>query len=198
VHEFFRRAINPQPEHVCLRLRLLPLTLGHFFLLYELDCPAVEGKFEGMADLLLAALICAQPHEKARGMIKRLWRVRWFGIYWGLHCRKLDVGIEAAKFRRYLIAEQTMAPVQPIPREECRPINAPWPWLLFEFLLSTYRMTTSEALNLPICTGNALWALRADADGRINLATAQSSVADLIHAAWRAAHQDNGETTCRN
>lgn len=203
MHEFFRKAINPRPEHTCLRLRLLPLTVGHLFLLSELDCAAPEGgQFEGMADLLLAALVCAQPHEKARRMLGHFRRLSLFAFYWGWRCRKMDIPTEVYKMRLYLRAEQAMPPLQPISKEEGHSINAPWPWVLFEMLCSTYRMSKAEALSVPVCTANALWVVKANMEGRLNLATAQTGMASLIHELWRAARSPNqnrnGEELCRD
>jgi hypothetical protein len=191
VHEFFRKAIDRRPRHGCLRLPLLPLTIGHLFFLHEIDSPVVGPGANCLGDLLLAVLVCAQPHEEARRMLTRRgghWRLSLLCYYWGWRCRHLDLPTEAAKFSEYLRDEQATPPLQPVPRSEARPIGAPWPWMLFEFVRWAYKLSAAEALNVTMREAAALWAIRADAEGRVTLATSTGGLASAIHSAWRASH----------
>lgn len=185
MHESFRQAINPKPLHACLRIPLKPLTLGHKLFLYELESPVVVGGSCGFGDILLAVLVCAQPHDKARKMVLKSWWLKIFAWYWGFRCAGLDLREEVDKFKAYLRFEQSAPPTAAPPKEQSRSIGSPWEWVLFEMLRSTYRLSESEAMHTPFRTANALWVVRGDQDGRITLATASDSVSSVIKSLWR-------------
>jgi hypothetical protein len=193
VHESFRHAVNPKPRHACLRIPLKPLTLGHRFLLFELDSPVVTGEPCGFGDILLAVIVCAQPHEKARRMIRKNWWLRVFAWYWGVRCRGMDLKAEAEKFQVYLLDEQSLPPLAPPPKGQGRAIAAPWEWVLLDLLMSVYRMDKPRALNTPIREANALWAVHGDGEGKVELATAPGGIADIIKGIWKRRRQQAAE-----
>lgn len=196
MHESFLHAINPSPRHSCLRLPLRPLTLGHRFLLLELESPLLLGDPCGFGDILLAVLVCAQSHARARRMLRRNRWLSFFAWYWGIRCRRCVLKDEIAKFSAYLKDEQAAPPKADPPSGQGRSLGAPLDWLLYDFLLR-YGNGEEWVLNLPIRTANALWHAHYDFEGRIQLSTATGSVASVIKEIWRrrresAALQSNG------
>ena len=180
MHEAFRNAVNPVPRHVCLRLPLKPLTIGHLFLLQELNSPVLSGSPCGFGDILTAVLVCAQPFDEARRMFKRNIWLSVFACYWGFRCRRQSLTDEWKKLFDYLRDEQERPPLSQLPCDQAKQLGAPWEWILLEFLRSTYRMTERQALTTPLRLANVLWATRMDTDGRVNLATATNTVEGII------------------
>jgi hypothetical protein len=186
VHEVFYNAINPQPRHACLRTRLQSLTLGHALYLHEANSPFVSGRPAEWGDLLLAVIICAcRTHTEARRVIKRPWFLSLLSRYWGFRCSGMDLKPEFEKFHAYLADEQKRPPLNNPPTGQGRSVGAPWEWLLLEFL--TRRMSFSAALDTPMRVAACLWTVRADWDGKVNLATAGTGTENLIHHLWERA-----------
>lgn len=193
MHDTFLRALRPRPRHTCLRLPLKPLTIGHVFLLQEIQSPVIRSEFVlDFAAFTEAVFICAHwTAAEARRASRRSWAGRLFGAYWGYRCRKLDFITESKKFGRYWSEENELPPRQPISTDERRPLGAPWEWILYEHMRSAYGAAHDQALDTPISLAGILWSVRADIEGKITLADAPSGIAAIIHAAWQASHRSH-------
>ena len=117
-----------------LGLRLVPLTVGHVYLLAELRSPIVTG--EDGADPLgepgLACIACASEVATARQDIERLlrgdsWRARRSARKWATHCAKMDFPTEAEKFRAWF-TDQVDGPRQKrdLSKDGGKALSAPW------------------------------------------------------------------------
>lgn len=119
-----------------LGLRLVPLTIGHVYLLAELRSPIVTGEdgADPLGELGLACIACASDVATARQDIERLlrgdsWRARRSARKWAAHCSKMDFPAEAEKFRAWF-SEQVDGPRQKrdLSKDGGNTLSAPW-WL---------------------------------------------------------------------
>ena len=117
-----------------LGLRLVPLTIGHVYLLAELRSPIVTGEdgADPLGELGLACIACASDVITARQDIERLlgaqgWRARRASRKWATHCAKLDFPAEAEKFREWF-THQVDGPRQKrdMSKDGGNTLSAPW------------------------------------------------------------------------
>ena len=83
-------------EPSALGLRLVPVTLGHLFLLQ--DCGVELDEMSDADGLMMAAFICSQPHSESRKDLGKWW-IDWFWKRWGKKAAKMDIGKELAAFQ---------------------------------------------------------------------------------------------------
>jgi len=119
-----------------LGLRLVPLTIGHVYLLAELRSPIVTGEdgADPLGELGLACIACASDVITARQDIERLlagdsWRARRSARKWAKHCSKMEFLTEAEKFREWF-SEQVDGPRQKrdLSKAGGNTLSAPW-WI---------------------------------------------------------------------
>lgn len=170
----FQSAISPYLQH-CLRLRLEPLTVGHWFLLARY-CPALVdtelSTLNSQLSLPLAVLICCQPYEKWKGNFPLAHRL--FCVLWGFLCRRLDPDVELAKFYEYLRAN-LKAPAVNVPADAAsRETSAPFGFWVLSFLMAEFGLTEREALRTTCLHALCLRAARAEALGQVQLQSARS------------------------
>ena len=119
-----------------LGLRLVPLTIGHVYLLAELRSPMVTGEdgADPLGELGLACIACASDVITSRQDIERLlsgdsWRARRSARKWAAHCSKMEFHIEAEKFREWF-SVQVDGPRQKrdLSKSGGNTLSAPW-WI---------------------------------------------------------------------
>lgn len=170
----FLKAANPVRAH-CLGISLLPLTVGHLFLLRKY-CPDILDQEEiDFGNLALAAFICAHPQSKAErflcrrdgqprkltGLIFRLWG----------RLNRRDLLIERDRFDAY--RSESLEPPNYLRNlsEPLRSCQSPLELRLLVMLISDFRYSEAEALDMPIIKANALWATFGEMRGKIDFAT---------------------------
>src|SRR3954451_18214896 len=92
-----------RPQQKVLGLPLRPFTLGHLFLLEEMECsflPESTNEPE-LSDLTTAVFVCSQDHRSATKNFQRWWTPLFFR-FWGWRCRNLLFIAEALNFLDYL------------------------------------------------------------------------------------------------
>jgi len=156
----------PRP-HVCLRLRLEPLTLGHLFLLRECE---VNVDAVNVADLVLGVFICSTSHTQARKNLGSWWS-RWFMAALGFLCRKLNPREEAEKFFAYIEDGMRSPMMHPHKHGPARRLSAPEEWRLLVMLEADFHKSKSEALGMTMHEILCRWATEADRQGNQSIMT---------------------------
>jgi hypothetical protein len=160
-------AVAPRPHRV-LKLRLLPMTLGHGFLLEEHDAAYLEGGIPAWDDLLTSVLICSQPHAKARRSLGK-WSTRQFAKIWKLFNLRIDPVSEVLAFLKYLEESFAAPEISPPRQGKSRELNAPMLWRLLVMLMVDFHMSKEEALNMTVVEAQCLWATEGDRQGTLEL-----------------------------
>lgn len=164
----FQLAIAPR-RHTCLRLRLEPLALGHWFLLARYAPFFIDSEFsQGGASLPLAVLICSQSPADAAKAVRKWW-VPLFCLFWGWLCRKSDFEAETQAFADYMKDGMSVPSVALDINATPRETNAPLGFWLLSVLLSEFAMSETEAMSLPIARALCLRAAHAEAAGQCRL-----------------------------
>jgi len=117
-----------------LGLLLVPLTIGHVYLLAELRSHIVTGEdgADPLGEMGLACIACASDVITARQDIERLlgaqgWRARRASRKWATHCAKMDFPAEAEKFREWF-THQVDGPrhKRDMSKDGGNTLSAPW------------------------------------------------------------------------
>jgi hypothetical protein len=166
--EILRTGSDPNcGEDVVFKVKLRSLTIGHLFLLYEIESPLLNP-FEpiGREDILRAVLICSQPYRKARASLTSN-ATLGFVFLLALLNRKADLEKEREKFQRYLAENRRLPATRLKPGGRGR--NSPEAWRLLTMLLRDFRMSLDQAMDCSIRRANCLWAVSAEMDGALEL-----------------------------
>lgn len=102
-------ATNPlhRREPCVFGLRLVPVTLGHLFLLH--DCGVEIEEMDKPEPLMLAVFICSQRHGQSRRDMGRFW-FNFFLFLWGMKCRKMNLKMELSVFQKWFF-DQIKGPI---------------------------------------------------------------------------------------
>jgi hypothetical protein len=168
----FSSALSESTEHSAFGLRLYPLTLGHLFLLSELDATFLVEEVEpSMDDLLIATFIAA--HRTARQARKSL-ASRWAKVafwLWGRASRRRILRDEIEKLRVYVKSQQSAPVVElPIGNVQTRELRAPEHWRLLAMLMSDFHCTREQAMDTTMNFARALWAVQGERMDKLTLA----------------------------
>lgn len=153
-----------QRRHKCLGLTLEPLTVGHLFILLELQSPFITGDQETFEDFLIAVFVCANTHTQSRKNLKRWW-CRLFFRVWGYANRKADIVTELLLFRAYL-AEQMSVPVYRKDQSGQAP-SAPVPYQVLASLMTEFCVSEADAMRMRVNHANCLCAAAAELRGTL-------------------------------
>lgn len=156
-------------NHVCLRLRLEPLSIGHLFVLGDISSPFIEGGPVSIVQLSDAVFICSQHWTKAEKDNRRWW-FPWFLKLWARRSRGLDIEAERVKFSAYF-AEQTDFPLAKMDRFARREYGSPWWWRLLAIMMSEFNMPEASAMNMNARRAAMLFSAKAELDGKLKLWT---------------------------
>jgi|GEM_PF-2792576 len=152
----FLKAANP-PQFKCLGATLLPLTIGHLFLLRKY-CSDIFGQDEmSFGSLAVAAFICAHPQEKVEKLLARRFVRATFEV-WGWLCQKRDLAAERDIFSDYL--NESLDPPK-LWQDLSRPLitcQSPMEMRLLVVLMNDFHYPESAALCVTVAKANALWA----------------------------------------
>ena len=179
----FRHAISP-PKRRCLGLTLQPLTLGHLFLLSEIESPLLlSSEPITIPDLALAAFVCAQRHTESRRDMRRWW-FPLFAALLGFIARRKDIQKEIDTFGEYIKQSTELPPtkrrVNSLVELEIEPPEAPIPhhWHMLSILMEVFHCTRAEALDFPMQEAELLWMAKLDREGQLNLRNAEDEAFD--------------------
>jgi hypothetical protein len=163
-----------QRRHRAFGLSLRPLTVGHLFLLIELENAYPESPKEaGESDLFTAVLVCSQPHARARKMLESSWAPLWMWI-WGKACKRLDWREEAKAFGEYL--REQLARPEPDRFSTGEEARVPLAWRLQAMLMAEFCPNRKESLDAPVSWALTLWATESDRRGVSRVASDRQRV----------------------
>ncbi len=165
----FANAITPR-RHVCLRLRLFPLTVAHWFALARY-CPALVGESkEKVFSLPLAVFICAhrQPPKLES------FRIRLFFACWAIFCHALSAHEELQSFMAYFRSQSTPPQLNVRDEQVHRETGTPKGFWMLTFLMRDFGMSRQQAMEIPIIEALCLRAALAEDDGKIELRSERS------------------------
>lgn len=184
IHPFLTSAASG-PRHRVLFLSQYPVTLGHAFLLRELECEE-PTTFE---DLLLFTFVCAHSTAaEARRDLSRWW-CPWFFRLWGWRCRRLKLDVELEKIREF-IGEQYSVPAFRVDGDKSREVKSPERWRLLKFLMVDCHLDRAAALATPMAFARTLWVVHAEAEGGLDVVLSERQQLDL--EAYRAKEVPDG------
>lgn len=152
-------------SHQCLGLKLAPLTVGHLFLLLEINSPFVTGKRETFEDFLLAVFACSCRHDKSKANLRKWWAPLFFRM-WGYLNRRRNFAEELLSFHDYL-TEQMAVPTYK-KREGASASSAPIPYQLLAALMTEFGMSESEAMDMEVKHVHCLCAANAEMRGHVD------------------------------
>lgn len=156
-------------RHRAFGLNLRPLTVGHLFLLLELENAYPDHPEEAeYSDLMTAVLVCSRDYRRARRMLSSRFGPSFMRL-WGHLTRRLDWREEARAFGEYL-REQLRTPERDSLRRG-EELTAPLAWRLQAMLMAEFHMTPAEALDCPVAWSTTLWATEGDRRGVSKLAS---------------------------
>jgi hypothetical protein len=144
------------------------MTLGHAFLLEQIDAAYLEGGIPAWNDLLASVLICSQDHSKARRSIGK-WSTRQFAKIWKLFNLRIDPVAEVLAFLKYLEESFASPETEPPPNGKSRDLKAPLLWRLLVMLIVDFHMSKEAALNMTVVEAQCLWATEGDRKGTLDL-----------------------------
>ena len=181
-------------SETCLRLRLKPLTLGHVFLLADLESVFVSGIDSGdhLAELSLAVFVCSQSTQDARSGLGRWWAKAFFRM-WARACRRLTLTDESQRFVDWF-KYQTAGPsvVTSTKAGESRTIASPWWVNLLSTLMGELGIGYDDAMAMPIRTARQLLCALAEARGQMEIQSEEkTNWFDAIEH-WEAERQRRG------
>lgn len=153
------------PRVYGLRLRV-PLSLGHVFLLDEIDSPVVHGGPLLLGDVAVASFICSMPHAKARRQLGH--RTTGFAMWaWGKWMAKRDHESESRDFAEWFF-DQAKAPERWI-KGDARECASPW-WInRAATAMATFGMSFGDAMDMPLKRLSQLCTAHAESRGEVEL-----------------------------
>jgi len=153
----------------CYLLNLEPLSLGHLFLLKELESPYPDGTLHTEAELRIAAWICSAPWLRSRRILTR-WHSGFFRAFWKSVTPLCDFEREHSNFCQYLSANLNgILTKTRISHPSIGPdtYDTPFEWTLLAGLVK--RMSYSEAMELPVWIALRLQTATAEGEGKLDV-----------------------------
>ncbi len=153
------------PPARCLGAPLLPLTIGHLFLLRK-HCPDVLSADDAhLGSLALAAFICAHPQCHVEQLLRRRTAAIAFRV-WGLFSKKFNLALERDRFEHYLQEHLEPPKIWHDLSNPLRACQAPLEMRLLVLLMTEMNFTEKDALDVPVVKANALWATLGELRGK--------------------------------
>ena len=150
----YAAALLPDERRVLGRT-MLPMTLGHAFLLARLNSPfvVVQKTIPLLGDLRLTMFVCSRSYAKAVRQVNG--RYAWLRLYlMNVGMKRLVQGIE--QFTDYVVASRSMPDVyDPEPTSGGWMLRTPFLLQVKLSLKTDFGMSEAEVMDVPL--GQALW-----------------------------------------
>ncbi len=162
----FLKAANP-PQIRVLGATLLPLTIGHLFLLRKYSPDIFEFEEIDRGSLAVAVFICAHPQNRVEGLLRRRF-IRFVFWLWAWLSKSCDTEAEREQFESYL--QESLHPPQ-VWRDLSQPLrncHAPIEMGLLVRLITDLHYSEGEALNMTVVKANALRACHGELLGKFS------------------------------
>lgn len=161
MQDVFRNAVYHR-EPVVLRRQLLPLCLGHCYILLAAESPVVTGGRVDLKALAFAVGVCSRTFEDAQAWIKSDTLVADC-IAWGKQYEQDNPAKDLAAFAEY------KAEFDKFPNRFSKsrsPCHHPWPLLVAVALAPAY--SESRSWNMPLPLALSYWSVLLGDDGLIS------------------------------
>lgn len=160
----FLKTANPVSGR-CLGASLVPLTVGHLWLLRR-HCPDIfTGDDLPFGPLAVATFVCSHDQSQVERLLRRCGVLLTFRI-WGWLVRRLDLEIERERFLAYLRHHLEPPKVWRTLGGEGDAPQSPIEHRMLVMLMTELRYPESEALAMPTVKANALWAALSEFRGK--------------------------------
>ena len=169
MQEVFRNAVY-HAEPTVLNRRLLPLCLGHCYILMAAESPFAVDTKPTLFDLAFAAGICSRSFEDGEAWIKSP-KLADECVAWGKTCRKLTFSKESDAFRAYIRTFSAM-PARFLPKS-AKPCLHPWPLFVAAHLIGCVHIPEARAWNMPLPMAISLSSAFAETQGDKSLESEQ-------------------------
>jgi hypothetical protein len=157
----------PEP-YTILGVKLLPFSLGHYFLMARFDCGFIDEDPErrgDFTDFLLAVAICSRTYEQFIEFIKDEKEFNKWCRAWGNHVKRLlkdnkvDILGKLLEFKQYmkhgLPNNEDIKYWNTKESDDAKKSGAHWTQALYTTLISKCGYTDDKALNGPMA--KAMW-----------------------------------------
>ena len=164
------------------RHQLIPLTLGHLFLLEAIESPIIADRGEiTLADIGAAVFICSHNHDKSAKKLNG-WFFPIYARIWARYARAEWMLVDWPIFREYLSDGLRSPMLRPARRDGATTAScsAPGPWVKLMFAMHVLHMTREQAMETEVAELNTLYATFAAWSGSGELG--DSSVIDDLWA----------------
>ena len=160
----FQTETNRQP--FVFRHQLVPLTLGHLFLLESIGSPLIGSNNDPVtiADIGIAVFSCSHSHDVSLRKM-RSWSFPIYVRVWSWFARADWLLSDLQIFRDYLTDELQSPRIRPVQRDGGRVCNAPGPWLKLFFAMHVLGLSRDDAMRSTVVELNALYATWAEWNG---------------------------------
>lgn len=152
MQDVFKNAILPEEPDV-LGVRLLPLSLGHVYILLAVDNPFAVGGSPHLGHLAFAVQVCSRTFEDCQKWMRSGDLVKDVSE-WGKKCRDMDFKKERDIFKEY-IGGSADVPERWSKQKSPTPVKHPWP--LFVSVQVMPLVGESRAWNMPVAMAMAYW-----------------------------------------
>ena len=162
----------------CLGVQLRPLSLGHVLVLRHLGNSFVT-EAPTVADLPVAAFVCAHGWRENVRKLGKPGRVAWLMRAWGFLTRRVNKGEEARALHAY-IAEQMELPEMKRERGGgVRYLVSEWETRLFMHLRAM-GYSDEQALDMPLARAQLFMVAKLEEDGAVNFKSRRDLALDRV------------------
>jgi hypothetical protein len=148
-----------------LGVRLTPLTLGHLFLLDDLDLDPDAGFTK--PQLMAMVFACSQPAAEARVAMGRWW-LPLVSSLWMWRTRKLDLAHEAEEFCDWFCEQRSGPETVSKSKRDADDYAAPLHMNLLAVALGKLHLTEADALAMPVRRIRQLIVALGESEGTID------------------------------
>ena len=168
-------------EPSALGVRLVPVTLGHLFLLD--DCGIDMGAEWSVADSMLAVFICSRPADDARKDLGKWWIGHAFKL-WGRRNRKRDWLTEVSAFRDWFSGQLSGPITKSKSQRSSDDHAAPFRLNLLACGMARLHLSREQAMAMPVRELRQLIVAIGEAEGVITPWTVKDERLDQMARAF--------------
>lgn len=176
--DFYVKTLIPD-QFNSLGCPLRPFSLGHIFLMKRFGCSFASenpNQLGGVDDLLLGVAICSRTFEGFLDFINDKKAFNGWSKKWGKQIRKaikqkkFNLFLEFSNFKKYMKAGVEIPKYWENQESDVsNQSGAHWSQSVFDALLSEYKFSQSEALNVPVANALSHYVKNLEKKGVITL-----------------------------
>jgi hypothetical protein len=162
----FVKTANPVQSR-CLGASLLPLSIGHLFLLRKYCADVLTFEDVEFGSLAVASFICAHEHSEVERLLSRRISPLVFRL-WGWFSGKMDLVSERDRFQHYMQSNLEPPKFWHDLSNPLRTCQSPLEMRLLVMLMTELHYRESDALSVTVIKANALWATLGELRGKFS------------------------------